>query len=103
MMQPKKQGTGNSVQNDTKKRKTRAKRTHLTGGELRAMRREMKFAPRDMCAVLGLPRRTYQDYEAGRRGIPAALAERIRQIYRQDREWMAGIGRRVDQHEEGQR
>lgn len=88
------------MRNDKKKTKTITKRTHLTGGELRRMRREMKFAPRDMCAVLNLPRRTYQDYEAGKRSIPAALAERIRELHRQDREWMAGISGRVDQHEE---
>jgi predicted transcriptional regulator len=90
------------VQNDIKKQKAREKRTHMTGEELRRMRGEMKFAPRDMRAELDLPRRTYQDYEAGKRGIPAALAVRIRELHRQDREWVAGIGGRVDLNEEKQ-
>lgn len=39
----------------------------MCGKMLRWLRRDMKFEPRDMCAVLNLPRRTYQDYEAGKR------------------------------------
>jgi len=69
---------------------------------LRWIRRQMLFEPRKMRAVLvppgcdPMPRRTYQDYEAGNRGIPADLASRIREIYRRDREHMAGIGARID-------
>lgn len=79
-------------QKNTKTAKTHA----MSGPELKRLRREMKFAPREMCVILGLKRRTYQDYEANKRGIPSALAERIREIHRRDREFIAGIGDRVD-------
>ena len=68
------------MQNDTKKHNKREKRTHMTGAELKRLRRKMKFDPRDMCAGLDLPRRFYQDYEAGKRGIPVGLATRIREL-----------------------
>lgn len=57
----------------------------------------MRFNPRDMRAVLVPPdcpplsRRTYEDYEAGRRGIPQGVAEMARELYRRDREFMASI------------
>jgi len=72
----------------------------MSAAELKRLRREMKFAPRDMCAILSLPRRTYQDYESGRRGIPEKIAAQIRKAYRQDREFIAGIAGRVDQYED---
>lgn len=75
----------------------------MTGEDLRRIERELKFQPRHMCAEFGLPRRTYQDYRTGRRGIPRDLAERIRETHRRDREWVAGIGGRVDEIEEEQR
>lgn len=74
----------------------REKRTHMAADELKRIRLAMKFAPRDMCATLGLPRRTYQDYEAGKRGIPAKLATLIREMFNRDREFMATINDRVD-------
>lgn len=91
------------MQNDTKKRNNRPKRTHPRGRKqylckamLRWIRLQMGFEPRDMYRTLELPRRTYQDYEAGKRGIPAELATRIREMHRRDRELMNGIGDRVD-------
>ena len=73
------------------------KRTqYMTGKELKRLRREMKFDPRDMCCILGIPRRTYQDYEASKRGIPVEFAERVRELHRQDRAFIAGIAERVD-------
>lgn len=95
------QGNINRVQNESQKQKKRQKRTHMTGEELKRIRKEMKFEPRDMYRTLNLPRRTYQDYEAGKRGIPAQLAARIREMHTRDWEWTAGIGDRVDKHEEG--
>lgn len=73
----------------------------MAGAELKRLRLEMRFAPRDMCEVLGLKRRTYQDYEAGKRGIPAVLAVRIREMHKRDREFIAGIGDRIDAAERG--
>lgn len=84
------------MQNGTKKQKKQPKRTHMTGAELKSLRRDMRFDPRDMCATFNLPRRTYQNYENGERGIPAKLAEQIREKHRQDREWINGIGERID-------
>lgn len=90
------------MQNDTKKHNKRQKRTHMSGQELKRLRLEMKFAPRDMCDILPLNRRTYQDYEAGKRGIPAGLAARIRELHQRDREFIAGIGDRVEAIERGE-
>lgn len=80
-----------------KKTRNRQKCTHMAGAELRKIRIEMGFEPRDMRAVLDhMSRRTYQDYEANRRGIPAKLAARIRELHKHDREWMAGLGERIE-------
>jgi hypothetical protein len=62
----------------------------------------MKFDPRDMCDLFKLPRRTYQDYEAGKRNIPAKLATLIREAHKADREWVNGIGDRVEAAERGE-
>lgn len=90
------------MQNDTKKQNNKQKRTHMSGKELKQLRREMKFEPRDMCVSLNMPRRTYQDYEAGKRGIPAKMAEAARELFKRDREFMNGIGDRVDAVERGE-
>jgi DNA-binding transcriptional regulator YiaG len=97
------------VQNDKKKQNKQQKRTHplgrkqyMCGKMLRCLRRSMKLEPRDMCAILNLPRRTWQDYEAGKRGIPAKLATRIRELHKRDREFINGIGDRVDAVERGE-
>jgi len=74
----------------------------MCGQMLRWIRQQMLFDPRDMRATLvppGCPpmhRRTYEDYEAGKRGIPAELATRIREVYQRDLELKAGINDRVD-------
>lgn len=83
------------MQNDLKKRKKRQKRTHMSGDELKRLRREMRYGVCDMYAVLGLPRRTYQDYESGRRGIPQDVAAKARELHRRDREFMAGLPARI--------
>lgn len=79
------------MQNTSKKQSGRQKRTHMTSTELRQIRTEVRFAPRDMRRVLGLPRRTYQDYESGRRGIPRAVADSAREVLRRNREFMARL------------
>lgn len=82
---------GKRVQNSDKKQSGRQKRTHMTGAELTRIQAELLFAPRDMCCVLGLPRRTYQDYKSGRRGIPRDVADLAREILRRNREFMARL------------
>lgn len=88
----------NRVQKATKKPQKRQKRTqYMCGKMLRYIREVMKYEPRDMRASLELTsRRTYEDYESGKRGIPAKLATRIRELFKRDRDFMNGIGARVD-------
>lgn len=77
--------------------KSRKRPQYMCGKMLRYMREVMKYEPRDMRASLGVKsRRTYEDYEAGKRGIPPYLALLIRKLYRRDRDFMAGIPARVD-------
>lgn len=70
----------------------------MCGAMLRWIREQMRFEPRDMRAVLVAPgadpmkRRTYEDYEAGRRGIKESVAAAARELYRNDRAFMAEIG-----------
>lgn len=96
------------MQNDSKKTKKR-ENARMTGTMLRHIRQEMKLPPRDMRSILvppgqpAMPRRTYEDYEAGKRSIPAALATRIRELHQEDREFMAGIAARVDAAESGEK
>lgn len=79
-----------------KQHKKRQKRTHMSAEECRRLRQEMKCGVCDMYRALGLPRRTYQDYESGRRGIPAHVAAQIRAIHQRDREFMAGLPARIE-------
>lgn len=80
----------------------------MTGAELKRIRLKMLFAPREMCACLvppgckPMPRRTYQDYEAGKRGIPAELATRIQELYWKDLDFMSTIGDRIEARERGE-
>ncbi len=91
------------MQNDTKNVKKQQKRTqYMCAKMLRWIRKDMKHEPRDMCDQFKLSRRTYQDYEAGKRGIPAELASRIREKHNADREWTNGIGDRVDAADRGE-
>lgn len=93
------------MQTDKKKTNKRQKRTqYMCGKMLRWLRQDMRFEPRDMRAVLGIrSRRTYEDYEACKRGIPAKLATRIREQHKRDREFINGIGDRVDAVERGEK
>lgn len=92
------------MQNTTKKTQTQQKCTrYMCGDMLRFIRIEMKFDPRDMRASLDIKsRRTYENYESGKRSIPAKLATRIRKLHKCDREFMNGIGDRVDAAERGE-
>ncbi|MFH1027336.1 MAG: helix-turn-helix transcriptional regulator [Pseudomonadota bacterium] len=83
------------MQKQTEKRKKRQKRTHMSAAELKRLRREMKYRPCDMYQALGLPRRTYQDYESGQRGIPQEVADAVRETHRRDREFMANLPTRI--------
>ena len=92
------------MQKTSKKTQKRQKRTHFMCGKMLIMIREdMLYYPRDMCDQFGLQRRTYQNYEAGKRGIPQELATRIRKQYEWDRDFMANIGNRVDLSEKAER
>ena len=71
-------------------------KTHaLTGADLKQIRLGLGFAPRDMCAVLGLKRRTYQCYEAGQRGIPSNVAAAARQVEERNLAFMAALPGRI--------
>lgn len=67
----------------------------MSGDELKRIRLAIGFAPRDMYRSLGLPRRTFQDYEAGKRSIPTEVAETAREIQRRDREFMKRLPGRL--------
>ena len=64
---------------------------------LRLIREELNFAPRHMYRHLGIPRRTYQEYEAGNRSIPESIATAVIAELKWNRDFMAGIDRRVDE------
>lgn len=83
------------MQKQPEKIKKRQKRTHMSGAELKRLRREMNYRPRDMYLTLGLARRTYQDYESGRRGIPQDVAAAVRKAHKRDREFMANLPMRI--------
>ncbi|WP_214173146.1 hypothetical protein [Geoanaerobacter pelophilus] len=84
------------MQKPVKKTKKRQNCTHMTGAELKRLRREIGIGTCDMYRLLGLPRRTYQDYEAGKRGIPEAVATAAREAHRRDREFFATLPDRID-------
>lgn len=67
----------------------------MNADELKRLRREMRFGVCDMYRVLGLPRRTYQDYEAGKRGIPEDVAAMARKAHCRDREFMTTLSERI--------
>lgn len=84
------------VQNTTKKQNKRQNCTHMSAAELIRLREEMRLQPVHMYRnVLNIPRRTYQDYETGRRSIPEDIATRIREAHRKDREFMTNLPGRI--------
>jgi transcriptional regulator with XRE-family HTH domain len=57
-------------------------KTHATGAELKLIREKLGFAPRDMRSALGITsRRTYEDYEAGKRKVPLETLRLARNIW----------------------
>lgn len=83
------------MQNDHKKRKTGKNGTQMSGAELKQLRLEMGIGACGMYRILGLPRRTYQDYEAGRRGIPEHVAIAARAAHQRERSFMASLSDRI--------
>lgn len=92
------------MQKTSKKHHKGKKRTqYMCGNMLQLIQADMLYDPRDMCDQFILKRRTYQDYAAGKRGIPQELAARIRELYAWDKDFMANIGNRVDANERGRK
>ena len=79
----------------SKRAKKQPKCTHMTARKLKDIRGAIGFDLRAMAGALGMPYRTYQDYEYGRRGIPKAVAEAVQELRRRDRQFMAGLRRRL--------
>ncbi len=91
------------MENKTENNPKTAKVHAMSAEELVRLREEMHLDMVSMAAILvspkypkGMPYRTLQDYAAGKRGIPKDVADLVRQKHNQDREFMAGIGTRVD-------
>lgn len=57
---------------------SRKKARSMLPAELIAIRESLGYQQADMARFLGWPERTYEDREAGRRGIPADAAEWVR-------------------------
>jgi DNA-binding transcriptional regulator YiaG len=86
------------VQKDQKKpKKAKNARSTMDGLQLQLIRQEIGFAPRHMYLHLGIPRRTYQDYESGRRGIPDSVKDAVIAELKWYRAFIAGMPARVDQ------
>lgn len=68
----------------------------MSARKLKDIRVEVGFDKRSMARALdGMPYRTYQDYEYGRRGIPAEVAEAARELHRRDRQFMRQLRRQM--------
>lgn len=81
------------MNNQPKKQK---KCTHMDAGKLRRIRMAMGYDKRAMARALdGMPYRTYQDYEYGRRGIPQEVAKAVEELRRCDRDFMKHLRRRL--------
>lgn len=82
--------------NQKSKKSTRKPQPAMTAAELKRLRLEMGFDKASLALTLELPYRTLQDYEAGRRSIPAKFSSKMRAAHRADRRFMAGVARRTD-------
>ena len=79
-----------------KTKKNNRKRTqYMCKQMLIWLRLEINFRPVDMYSSLGIPRRTYQDYEAGHRSIPPDVTETVWDIHKRNRQLMSNICRDV--------
>ena len=74
----------------------------MTGKQLKHVKEQIGFATCDMYLELELPRRTYQDYEAGKRRIPDSVVCKVLRLYRADRRWTRGMLQRIDKALKGQ-
>ncbi len=72
----------------------------MSAEELRRIRLATLGSQVDMYTFMGIKRRTYQDYEAGRRRIPPCVAYCMRLEMAIVQKWHAGIPARVDAAEE---
>jgi len=80
------------VNNRSKKRQ---KCTHMTAVKLKKIRLAIGFDMRSMARTLGMPNRTYQDYEYGKRGIPKIVADAAVEVWRRDRAFMKKLRRQL--------
>lgn len=71
--------------------KNSKKCTHMSAERFRQIRQELGCDPRDMCAALGLKRRTHQSYEAGVRGIPEAVAVKAEKLAENNLKFMKNL------------
>lgn len=78
-----------------KSNKKRQKCTHMTPAKLKQIRRDVGFDMRSMARSLGMPYRTYQDYEYGKRGVSKEAADAIRELHRRDRAFMKKLRREM--------
>ena len=66
--------------------------------ELRATRLAMGYSMGELAQQMKIHKATLQGYEEGRRKIPDGFIERVKEQQQLDREFMAGIPQRVDEH-----
>ena len=78
-----------------KRSKNSKKCTHMSAATLRTIRQQIGFDMRSLAISLGLPYRTYQDYEYDNRGIPKEVADAVRDFRRRDRQTTNQIIRRI--------
>lgn len=85
------------VQSNQKKHENAQNSTqHMCCLMLKWIRIQIKFKPRDMYRHLGLPRRTYQDYESGERGIPPEVADKVRRTFEWNTRFIREMTQRID-------
>jgi hypothetical protein len=75
---------------------TRIRKPAMTPEELKGLRLEMRYDLASLSYLLVIPYRTLQDYEAGKRGIPASFAEKMKAAHKADRDYMRRAARRLD-------
>jgi len=64
----------------------------ITSEQLKAARKTLGFKPGEMAKRIKTPRRTYQDWESGRRPISGACDTAVELLLREDARFMANIG-----------
>ena len=69
----------------------------MTSSQFRSLRECMRFSLVDLSVVTKIPYRTLQDYEYGKRNIPARIADLLRREYKLEMKIMAKVLRGIDQ------